>query len=237
MFRIVALAFISIHLSFAGLSLAKNKVYDHQSVLSKEFSKEQRFIEKIIKSEQDQLASRRAADFEERQEHLNKNSTKEIGYTEAFLLRARYYWNAFASYLELGRNLAAAKIEHLVKRSHGTASLAKNARLTNLPPIVSPILVNKLSSGSNAVSRFYVESFSDPDDSVAKIRWIFTDGGSIELLPGEFNASADVYYKFLLGVHHGVTLEVEDTFGAVTTVSRYVEYVDDAQPRHILLLM
>lgn len=61
MFRVLASAILCIYLSLASVGFAKVEAYDHQKLLSQEFSKEQKSLGSITKAEQELITSHRAA--------------------------------------------------------------------------------------------------------------------------------------------------------------------------------
>ena len=106
----------------------------------------------------------------------------------------------------------------------------KKSPLTNLPPSIGTLSANKFGSGSYPAVDFTASSFSDPDGTVAKVRWIFGDGTTIELLPGEFNSNAFVKHVYKTLAYFPVQFQVEDDLGAVTTKTIYVETFENTQP-------
>lgn len=110
------------------------------------------------------------------------------------------------------------------------AKITKKNSLTNLPPTIGTLRVDRYGSGSTPMVTFTADSFSDPDGTIEKVRWFFGDGTSVEFFAGEFDSSATVRHIYKDVDYHSVRLEVEDDLGAITSKIIYAETFENTQP-------
>lgn len=205
--------------------------YNHQKYLEKEFKKQKAaFAQLESLASKNKINKDNSVELQKFHEQISHQAAP-IGKIEALYLKISYYSKEFFRSVESQRQVFSLKIKNLYKEiANLRFSSKRDSTFVNLPPEVSSININKLTSGGHAVTRFFVNSMSDPDDGIAKIRWNFGDGTVVELLAGEFDADASIYHKYPMGGHYAMSLEVEDNFGDITTVTSYVEYTVNSQP-------
>lgn len=225
----VILSFVILGTSFvARAQNVENKpIYNHQKFLENEFNKQLDINrrENIPQEVEGKIQNLRVSNREALKNQFEQN---DISWFQKLYLKSNIYvkntWSLVQNRIAAWFGRASLVPTTLMN------ALNNRKSLSNLPPVVSSIRFDKLSSGASPVTRLYVNSMSDPDDGIAKIRWNFGDGTSVELLAGEFETDARIYHKFPTSGHYAVALEVEDTLGAITTIGSYVEFVENSQP-------